>query len=162
MLIDHTREKLTNAIIYFRNEASARNRLKLYQFLYHLNFRHYAQTGRSVTGLEYFAWPEGSVAVELDGEIGALLEEMNGEFDPGVFTKREMKLMREIVEEFRLFSAGETLNSARLPGDPWERIFVQQGGERQKIPFEYALTGADADEVRAAAREHEEMIANYS
>jgi hypothetical protein len=73
MLIDHTREKLTNAIIYFRKEASADDRLKLYQLLYHLDFRHYAETGRSVTGLEYFAWPEGPVPAALEGEVNSLL-----------------------------------------------------------------------------------------
>jgi hypothetical protein len=39
---------------------------------------------------------------------------------------------------------------------------LREGRERQKIPFEYALTGADADEVKAAAKEHEEILANYS
>ena len=38
----------------------------------------------------------------------------------------------------------------------------REGRERQKIPFEYALTGTDADEVEAAAKEHEEILANYS
>jgi antitoxin SocA-like protein len=159
MLINHTKEKRTNAIIYFRREASADDRLKLYQLLYQLDFRHYAQTGRSVTGLEYFAWPEGPVPAALEEEIGALLEKPTAEFDAGVFTKREMGLMREIVAEF----AGEIIGSARLPGDPWERVFVEQGGERRKIPFEYSLAGTDADdEVKAAAEEHREMIANYS
>lgn len=162
MLIDHNREKLINAIIYLRKEASACDRLKLYQLLYHLDFRHYAQTGRSVTGLEYFARLEGPVPVDLEEGIGALLEKLKGEFDPKFFTKREMKLMREIVAEFALSSAGEILSSARLPGDPWARTFVREGGDRQKIPFEYALAGVDADEAKAAAKEHEEMLANYS
>jgi hypothetical protein len=39
---------------------------------------------------------------------------------------------------------------------------LREGRERQKIPFEYALTGTDADEVKAAAKEHEEILANYS
>jgi antitoxin SocA-like protein len=152
MLIDHTREKLANTIIYFLRETAACDKLKLYQLLYHLDFRHYAQTGGSVTGLEYFAWPEGPVLVKLDEEIGSLLEGPTAEFDAGVFTKRELALMREIVAEF----ASEMIRSAYLPGDPWD------GMERQKIPFEYAFTGADADEVKAAAREYEEMLANYS
>jgi hypothetical protein len=93
MLIDHTREKLTNAIIYFRREASAGDKLKLYQLLYQLDFRHYAQTGRSVTGLEYFAWPEGPVPATLEEDLGSPLEGPTAEFDSSVFTKREMKLM---------------------------------------------------------------------
>jgi hypothetical protein len=73
-----------------------------------------------------------------------------------------MTLMREIVAEFAISSASEMLSSARLLGDPWKRVFVEEGGERWRIPFEYALTGNNADEIKAAAEERQEMIANYS
>src|SRR5690348_13764905 len=109
MLISHNREKLINAIIYFCKETALCNKLKLYKLLYHLDFRHYALTGRTVTGLDYFAWPNGPVPVELEKEIKAPAEDLQekvefsvptdtglfqavdiapkAEFDPSAFTK---------------------------------------------------------------------------
>ncbi|HEV7681080.1 MAG TPA: Panacea domain-containing protein [Pyrinomonadaceae bacterium] len=42
---------------------------KLFKLLYFLDFEHYKKTGRSVTGLKYFAWPMGPVPVSLKDEI---------------------------------------------------------------------------------------------
>jgi uncharacterized phage-associated protein len=183
MLISHNREKLINAIIYFCKETSC-NKLKLYKLLYHLDFRHYAQTGRSVTGLEYFAWPMGPVPVELQDEIKSPREDLKekvefsfpplmgpsqaveitpkAEFDPSVFTKREMALLKEVADEFALSYADEMIYSTHLPGNPWDRVFNQEGRKQKKIPFEYALSGEDAEEVKEAAIEHEEMLKNYA
>jgi uncharacterized phage-associated protein len=184
MLISHNREKLINAIIYFCNETSLCNKLKLYKLLYHLDFRHYAQTGRTVTGLEYFAWPMGPVPVKLEKEVSSPKEDLKekvefyiptlvgpsqaveitpkAEFDPSVFTKREMALLKEVAEEFGLSYAGERVHSTHLSGDPWDRVFNQEGRRQKKIPFEYALSEDDAEEVKEAAIEHEEMLKNYA
>lgn len=216
MLISHNREKLINAIIYFCKETRVRNRLKLYKLLYHLDFRHYGQTGRSVTGLEYFAWPEGPVPVDLENEITSPREDLKekiefylpsrtdleqaleiklkGEFDPSVFTKREMELLQETANAFALSSSDEMIPIAPIPdapkpheefpspsdapmphmefsmalsprnspSDPWDRVFIQDGKKQQKIPFEYALIEYDAEWVKNEAKEHEEMLANYS
>ena len=184
MLISHNREKLINAIIYFCKETAVCNKLKLYKLLYHLDFRHYAQTGRSVTGLEYFAWPNGPVPTKLEKEIKAPEEDMRekvefyipslpelgqaveitpkAEFDNSVFTKRELALLKEVADEFSLSYANEMIQSTHLPGNPWDRVFNQEGRKQKKIPFEYALSEDDAEEVKEAAIEHEEMLANYS
>ncbi|WP_217994559.1 Panacea domain-containing protein [Rodentibacter caecimuris] len=37
--------------------------------LYFLDFEHYKQVGRSVTGLDYSAWKMGPVPVDLHEEI---------------------------------------------------------------------------------------------
>ena len=53
--IDHSREKLINAILYFVKNTQNCGKLKTLKLLYFLDFIHYKEIGRSVTGLEYYA-----------------------------------------------------------------------------------------------------------
>ena len=69
MLVTREREKLINAIIYFVNNTKTCGLVKLFKLLSFLDFEHFRQTGRSVTGLDYFAWPWGPVPRDLFFEI---------------------------------------------------------------------------------------------
>ena len=71
MLINHERQKLINAIIYFANNTRYLGKIKLCKLLYFLDFEHFKQTGRPVTGLDYFAWPMGPVPVSLYNETSS-------------------------------------------------------------------------------------------
>lgn len=68
MLVSHEREKMINAIIYFANHTRHLGKIKLFKLLYLLDFEHFSQTGRSVTGLDYRAWKFGPVPVALEQE----------------------------------------------------------------------------------------------
>ena len=115
MLITHNREKLINTIIYFADKVDKCGKVKLFKLLYFLDFEHYKLTGRSVTGLDYYAWKMGPVPVALYDEIESLEPDMAkalrfGEvavyggrgsmltinpkqaFDDSHFTRRELKL----------------------------------------------------------------------
>jgi len=65
MIITHHREKLINAIVYFARHTKNCGRTKLMKLLYFLDFKHFAQTGKSVTGQKYFAWDFGPVPAEV-------------------------------------------------------------------------------------------------
>lgn len=71
MFISHHREKLLNAIIYFTAKTKRCHTLKLFKLLYFLDFEHFRQTGQSVTGLRYVAWPKGPAPDELWHELDA-------------------------------------------------------------------------------------------
>ena len=62
MLIDHHREKLINAIIFFLQNTKYCGKTKLFKLLYLLDFMHFRATGRSVTGMKYYAWGHGAGA----------------------------------------------------------------------------------------------------
>lgn len=80
-LINHDREKLINAILYFAKNTKDCGKTKLLKLLYFLDFEHYKQIGRSVTGLEYFALENGPVPETLYEEISSLrTEDVLGEF----------------------------------------------------------------------------------
>jgi len=72
MIITHHREKLINAIIYFANNTKRCGKTKLLKLLYFLDFRHFKQTGKSVTGLDYYAWDMGPVPKDLYNELDAM------------------------------------------------------------------------------------------
>lgn len=69
MVITREREKLLEAIKYFAAHTSYCGLTKLFKLLFFLDFDHYRETGRSVTGLKYEAWPMGPVPAELYSEI---------------------------------------------------------------------------------------------
>ena len=81
------------------------------KLLFFLDFRHFKETGKSVTGLEYFAWEKGPVPKDLFEEIECMkpdlkkavkivsheggLQEIRAQraFNEEFFTKREMRLL---------------------------------------------------------------------
>src|ERR1700730_10448814 len=69
MIVSREREKLINAIIYFVRSTKHCHTLKLFKLLNFLDFEHYRQTGQTVTGLTYAAFPHGPVPPSLFDEI---------------------------------------------------------------------------------------------
>ena len=57
------KEKLGNAVIYFSENTEHCHKLKLFKLLYYLDFWHFKETGKSVTGLTYNAWGKGPVSL---------------------------------------------------------------------------------------------------
>lgn len=69
MLISREREKLLEAIKYFAGHTKYCGLTKLFKLLFFLDFDHFRETGRSVTGLKYQAWPMGPVPADLYEEV---------------------------------------------------------------------------------------------
>src|SRR5438046_2822902 len=81
MIITHEREKLIQAINFFARNTRKFGKVKLYKLLYFLDFEHFKLTGRSVTGLVYYAWPKGPVPVALHNEIDNPQEDLRQAID---------------------------------------------------------------------------------
>ena len=62
-------EKLVEAIGFFVRSTRSCGTIKLFKLLYWLDYHHFRETGRSVTGLEYFALPMGPVPTELYDQL---------------------------------------------------------------------------------------------
>jgi uncharacterized phage-associated protein len=183
MLINHEREKLLNAIIFFSKNTRHLGKIKLWKLLYLLDFQHYKDTGRSVTGLSYFAWPKGPVPVSLHNEMsdpGADMREKleitrhqwekgeslsfdaKAEFNPEHFTKRELRMLNELAQEFERTNADDMILRTHLENEPWHEIFVKRGREQQEIPYPLAVLAQEAEEISSIAEERKEMMLNYS
>ncbi len=175
MLIDHTREKLINTIIFFAQRTQYCGKVKLFKLLYFLDFEHYKLTGRSVTGMDYYAWKMGPVPIQLAEELDCpepdlaeaveiaeidinrshpmLSLEPRREFDSQHFTKRELRLMNSLVSEYEFMLAGDMVEATHLENLPWDRVYNKENRKQAIIPYDYALRASELEEMQRHIRE---------
>jgi uncharacterized phage-associated protein len=182
MLISRNREKLINAIVYFASNTQHCGKVKLFKLLYLMDFAHFRETGRSVTGLDYRAWKMGPVPLDLTQEWDQLEPDMAKAvdivpekvidyirervvpkvgFDESPFTRRELRLMQELSARFRDELTKPLIGFTHEDRGPWDKIWDSGRGNNERIP--YALAVADSDPNREAilesAREYEGIAA---
>jgi uncharacterized phage-associated protein len=152
MIITHHRKKIINSIIYFAKNTKYCGKTKLLKLLYFLDFFHFKQTGKSVTGLEYFAWNMGPVPKVLFEELsGNMKPDMKNaiedlpvegfqqikpkkKFEDKYFSKKEIKLLKDISFIFQDAKADDMVESTHLKNEPWDRT-LKEKGEFQKIDY---------------------------
>ncbi len=179
MIITHYRKKLINAILYFAKNTNHCGKTKLLKLLYFLDFFHFKQTGRSVTGLDYIAWQMGPVPKDLFEELsGTMKPDMKAaihdlpeegfqqikpkkKFDAQYFSKKEMKLLDDLSFIFKDAKADAMVESTHLKNEPWDRT-LKEKGEFQKIDYMLAIdsevVSLPYDEARQRMEERSEMI----
>ena len=163
MLINHNREKLLNALIYFSKNTRVCGKTKLFKLLYFLDFIHFRETGKSVTGLSYYAWDKGPVPQDLFHELKQpdkdlketviLLKKSDDEddklcrviakkpFDPKFFSKREMKIMKDLSFIFKYDLAKDMVEVTHLIGTPWDKT-IKEKGPGKRIDYALAVDGS--------------------
>ncbi|HIJ55412.1 MAG TPA: SocA family protein [Deltaproteobacteria bacterium] len=149
------------------------------KLLYFLDFKHFKQTGKSVTGLDYFAWRMGPVPKDLFEEITgrmkpdlkAAIHELAEEefqkirpkkkFDNKYFSNREMKLLEEMAFIFKDAKAEDMIESTHLEKEPWDRT-IKKKGEFQQIDYMLAIdsdiSSLSYDEAKERMDERAEMV----
>jgi uncharacterized phage-associated protein len=182
MLKPHEREKLINAVVYFASNTAHCGKIKLIKLLYLLDFEHFRQTGRSVTGLDYSAWKLGPVpaaffqeweqwqadfveAIEvrpervIDYDLLKVVPKIA--FDDSYFTRRELRLMEQLAERFRDELSKPLVNFTHDEKGPWSKIWDSGRGFNHHIPYSLAIRDDDehAAEVREYADEQASMRA---
>lgn len=183
MLLTHEREKMINSIIYFAKNTNNCGKTKLFKLLYFLDFEHYKEMGRSVTGLQYNAWKMGPVPVELENEIECpdrdvaesiefksiktskgypmLLSKPKKEFDPSHFSKRELKLLEKLAKQYKTQNADDMIEATHLENLPWHRVFHEENRKYETIPYEYAFRKSEIELMSCVVSENKEIIKNY-
>jgi len=163
ILINHKREKLLNALVYFSKNTRSCGKTKLFKLLYFLDFIHFRETGKSVTGLNYYAWEKGPVPQDLFFELEhpdpdlketvALLKQSGDEddklcriiakkpFDPEFFSKRELKIMGNLAFVFQDALAKDMVEITHLAGTPWDKT-IKEKGHRKRIDYSLAVDGS--------------------
>ena len=164
MIVTHEREKLIHAIVFFCNQTKQCRTVKLFKLLHHLDMEHFRQTGRTVTGLRYYAWKQGPVPASLWNEldkspkddlaramtITAYRDAKTNDverrdlkpkiaFNKKLFSQRELSIMNRIA---LLFNDAESENLSELShmnGQPWQRVWAGGSGKGKEIPSELAL-----------------------
>jgi uncharacterized phage-associated protein len=179
MLITHEREKLIEIVKFFAQETSRLGKVKLFKLLYFLDFTHFKETGRSVTGMDYFAWKMGPVPVALFEEIEAPGDEWSGqvsfqsipvvkgtmlkvdalsEFDSKHFSKRELRIMQALAVQFKNAVADEMVEATHLENLPWHQVYEVEGRKQAQIPYSMSLLRQDEELMTEAIRDRDEML----
>lgn len=185
MIVSRSREKLINAIVFFASNTAMCGKTKLFKLLYLLDAEHFKKTGRTVTGLNYYAWELGPVPVSLAEEwlnwdndlahaITIQLEDLGlrnplekvvpqRQFDDSHFSRREKELLEEISQRFRLSSAKELVAYVHRPGSPWATIWKDGSGFNELIPHDLALDDmAEKARIQELENRHLAMLRNFS
>lgn len=137
---------MLNAIIYFCNNTKWCMKTKLFKLLFLLDFSHFKETGKSVTGLEYSAWDMGPVPENLFSELKNPNEDFsekiqieidpidNGcsitakvEFDSKIFSRRELRILHDLSEEYKNAKSAELILETHKEGTPWDETFKTKG-----------------------------------
>ncbi len=150
----HIKEaKLKNAILFFA-KGMYLTKTKLMKALYELDFRHFKETGKSVTGLDYSAWNKGPVPVEVyykfrkDNSLSPDLDEIvrilpqnkgirilpKAQPDMIYFTKREKRIMEEILYIYKNADTGMMVGASHEVNKPWD-VTYREKGEGKKIDY---------------------------
>jgi len=158
MFVSRDREKLINAIIFFSQKTKHCHTLKLFKLLNFLDFEHYRQTGRTVTGLRYDAWDNGPVPPALYSEIkngvrpdlaaAVRIREQwddfsdkllrrdisaKAKFHAGVFTAREREILEFLAEIFRDARGDDMRDFSHIKGLPWKEVYGKGEGRYKSI-----------------------------
>jgi len=150
-------EKLINSILYFIKKVKYPGKTKICKLLFNLDFIHFKETGKSVTGLDYYAWERGPVPESLFYKIsGDIVSE---EFQPyievikreklheifskkkpdlSVFSKREKRILGEVAEIYKFAKAEEMTEISHLKENPWYTT-LKSKGEKKKIDYMLAI-----------------------
>ena|ERR1700722_5067286 len=186
MKISHDREKLADAVVFFVTRTQTCGVTKLLKLLFLLDFEHFRQTARSVTGLRYQAWPKGPAPYDVWSEVkgGArsfladavkvdyVPNEEKGttfarikpirEFDGKYFSRREREIMERLVEIFGEATTDQMVDITHKPDSPWFKT-KKTKGMNAEIDYMLALDGKTKPqlseaEVRARLAEFEEEL----
>lgn len=177
MLVSHERDKLINAIVFFAKNTKYCGKIKLIKLLYLLDFEHFRQTGRSVTGMDYLAWKMGPVPLafykewdvpeaDLASAIDIVPEKIVDYtretvvpkigFDDSHFTKRELRIMAELAANLRDSYSKPMVDMTHAEVGPWEKIWEGGRGDGERIPYSLAIADDEPhrDAILASAREY--------
>jgi uncharacterized phage-associated protein len=177
MIRTYQRDRLLGAIAYFAKNTKYCGKTKLMKLLYFLDFIHFRQTGKSVTGLEYYAWQMGPVPRSLFEELSEIKGDMAKEikidkignfqkiiakkaFNGDCFTPRQIKLLEKVAFIFKEAKADDMIEVTHLKNQPWDQT-LKQKGEYSKIDYLLAIDGSKdcigEDDASEAIEEMSEM-----
>lgn len=180
MINTHHREKLIQAIVYFAQNTQHCGKTKLFKLLYLLDFEHFRQTGRSVTGLSYFAWKMGPVPVAIDEEWNEFEPDLASairikpepqfdhtrqtvvpivKFDDSHFSKRELRLMEQIANSHKTQWAKDMVDVTHAENGAWESVWDGGRGFNQRIDYALALNDdPNRAHIEQSSKEYQSLL----
>ncbi|HJV25333.1 MAG TPA: Panacea domain-containing protein [Aromatoleum sp.] len=178
------RNRLINAVVFFAANVRHCGKIKLFKLLYLLDFEHFRQTGKSVTGVEYQAWKFGPVPIELMEEWDEMSEDLcrvvhiepekvidymretvkvneGVTFDAEDFTPRQLRIMNGLADRFRAEFSPKMIDVTHEQNGAWDKVWRQGQGAHQVIPYKLAVGDdvAEREELLTVAHERAMYLA---
>ncbi len=175
-------EKLKNAILFFAKKIYL-TKTKLMKALYELDFRHFKETGKSVTNLDYVAWDWGpvpldvfykfkkdqTVSEDLQDTIKVIAQNKGVRIinkkkpDLKYFTQREKRILEEIIFIYKDANTNEMIGASHEVNKPWD-ITMKTKGKNALIDYllviddKSPITKEEARQKQEDLRETEEFF----
>ncbi|AEM49036.1 hypothetical protein Acife_2962 [Acidithiobacillus ferrivorans SS3] len=160
------RQKLINAIIYFAQNTAQCGKIKLFKLLYLMDFQHFQETGKTITGLEYQAWKFGPVPVKVMEEWESPDPDLSNAihievepvydydrqsvkvnegvgFDDSEFTPRQLRIMQSLSEQYRDTFSPKMIDVTHAQNGAWDKVWQRGEGAFKPIPYELAIPEGD-------------------
>lgn len=160
---NESRSRLINAIVFFAGNTAYCGKIKLFKLLYLLDFEHFRQTGKSVTGFEYQAWKFGPVPPELMEEFEEFSDDMAHavhiepepvinfvrqavkvntgiEFDSADFTPRQLHIMQALASQYRETMSPAMIDVTHQQNGAWDKVWQAGRGDRNTIPYSLSIS----------------------
>lgn len=157
------RKRLINAVLFFAKNTNYCGKIKLFKLLYLLDFEHFRQTGKSVTGYDYQAWKFGPVPVDLmeeweqlDPDLAQVVQIVpeqivdytrfsvkaidGAEFDDSEFSERQLRIMSELVDRYRDTMSATMIDVTHAQNGAWDKVWQEGKGSRQPIPYALGIS----------------------
>jgi len=186
MLSNLPRQKLLNAILFFTKNIKHPYKLKIFKLLFLLDFKHIKEKGYPVTNLNYYSWKMGPVPRDLFNEIKSgisddfkqyikfetiTLSNDNDAFkfiplknpDMSIFTKREKRILDDLVFMYKDATAEEMTEITHLKNQPWDKT-IKSKGENELIDYLLAIddeSNLSPEDAAFEIKQIKEMYANY-
>ena len=174
-LIDNNKERMIHTMIFFVKNTKFCYKTKLFKLLYYFDFEVFRQTGRSVTGLKYSAWPKGPVPTDLfdmiknnDSDLykafsiqekskveGSYIEKdslvfslkKSFKFNKKLFSIREQEIMKHFAEIFKEATAKDMVESTHEKNNLWDRVYNHENKKQGTISYTYILKSKKLDTI---------------
>ena len=165
-------------MVFFIKKTKHCYKLKLFKLLYFLDFNHFKETGRAVTGLEYFAWPMGPVPNSLYDKINKQMELKKFfkfipesfldpdfkkdkviriipkvKFNKKLFSKRELRIMENLIYLYKDIKSKDMTEISHDRKGPWYKVFKKENKPQKEIPYEYILDNSSQSILIEEAKE---------
>ncbi len=180
-MIDDSREKLINMMIFFLKKTKYCGKTKLFKLLSFADFEHFRQTGKSISGLTYSAYPLGPVSRELFLEMKNPPKDLNSSiyipskkeldndeeyfglipqkrFEDKYFTDREIEILEKIVYIYKEVLSEDISKISHDRELPWYKT-VEEKGMWQEIGYFLSLNeSSPSKEVIATIQEERDEL----
>lgn len=184
---NRNREKFVNALLYFALKTNKKRigKTKMAKLLFALDFEHFKQTGRWVTGIKYYAYPWGpyprnefdeidvkTVPADIakvlsvipnedkEGEERGILFRAKAGAKPNLalFTPREMRVMDRWAEIFHEATAAQMTQWSHGNGEPWKQVWEVENKKHRDFQVISYSRAIDPKDSPISAEEAETLI----